>query len=164
MLQLCCCFLECSTLSKLLGQHSQDPTLREAIGDCLILTLEGKEIRRNERHIIELHALSSDGFGWSAEVIRFHRLVNSITFQLFCVPLHVIFPIDTANADSMFNLQCQWRELGLTLSPDEIEDVAVLTAIGRITNGNFRLVQCLFSQIQRIMAINQLSRITEEVV
>ena len=58
----------------------------------------------------------------------------------------------------------EWRELGLTLSPDDYEDVAVMTAIARITNGNFRVVQRLFSQIERIMAINQLGRITEEVV
>jgi DNA transposition AAA+ family ATPase len=39
-----------------------------------------------------------------------------------------------------------------------------MACIARITNGNFRLIQRLFSQIQRIMEINQLSRVTEEVV
>lgn len=34
----------------------------------------------------------------------------------------------------------------------------------RITGGNFRLVERLFGQIQRVLEINQLSTITREVV
>lgn len=36
--------------------------------------------------------------------------------------------------------------------------------MARIIGGNFRLVQRLFAQIQRIMEINTLSTITREVV
>lgn len=61
-------------------------------------------------------------------------------------------------------LQQKWEELGLALSPDDLEDAEAVAAVARITNGNFRLIQRLFSQIQRIMEINQVSRITEEVV
>ena len=39
-----------------------------------------------------------------------------------------------------------------------------LGAIARITGGNFRLVQRLFGQIERILRINQLLTITQEVV
>jgi DNA transposition AAA+ family ATPase len=63
-----------------------------------------------------------------------------------------------------FILQHQWRKLGLTLSPDRFDDVDVMAAIARITHGNFRLVQRLFSQIQRIMEINALTEVTEDVV
>lgn len=37
-------------------------------------------------------------------------------------------------------------------------------SIIKITNGNFRLIQRLFSQIERILEINQLTSITTEVV
>ncbi|WP_409340262.1 hypothetical protein [Paenibacillus sp. MBLB4367] len=37
-------------------------------------------------------------------------------------------------------------------------------SIVRITNGNFRVLQRLFSQIERIMQINDLKNITKEVV
>ncbi len=34
----------------------------------------------------------------------------------------------------------------------------------RITNGNFRLIQRLFTQIERILQINELRTVTKEVV
>jgi DNA transposition AAA+ family ATPase len=61
-------------------------------------------------------------------------------------------------------LQQKWQELGLTFAPDDLEDAQAQAAVARITNGNFRLIQRLFSQIQRIMEINHLTQITEEVV
>ncbi len=39
-----------------------------------------------------------------------------------------------------------------------------MTAIIRITGGNFRLVQGLFAQITRVMAINHLTHVTKEAV
>ncbi len=63
-----------------------------------------------------------------------------------------------------FILQQKWQDLNLTLSPGNLDDAEAMAAIARITNGNFRLIQRLFAQIQRIMEINALSRITEEEV
>ena len=39
-----------------------------------------------------------------------------------------------------------------------------MSAVMRITGGNFRLIHRLFSQIERIMQINQLQTVTKEVV
>ena len=39
-----------------------------------------------------------------------------------------------------------------------------MAAIARITGGNFRLVQRLFTQMERILRINQLHSVTKEVV
>ena len=50
------------------------------------------------------------------------------------------------------------------LSADDFTDAEAIAAVARITSGNFRLVQRLFAQIQRIMEINNLSTITREVV
>jgi hypothetical protein len=55
-------------------------------------------------------------------------------------------------------------QLGLNMADDQPADAAVLNAIARVTGGNFRLVQRLFSQIERIVAINNLPAVTTEVV
>lgn len=69
------------------------------------------------------------------------------------------------SADELrFILEQKWRELGLAINLSEFEDVEAMTAIIRITNGNFRLVQRLFAQIARLMAINRLQRVSREVV
>jgi DNA transposition AAA+ family ATPase len=61
-------------------------------------------------------------------------------------------------------LEHKWKELGLTLRPDDPDDVEAVSAITRITGGNFRLIQRLFTQIERIMAINELNVISKDVV
>lgn len=58
----------------------------------------------------------------------------------------------------------KWTELDLTFAPDDYTDAEALAAIARITGGNFRLVQRLFSRIARILEINRLQMITKEVV
>ncbi len=40
----------------------------------------------------------------------------------------------------------------------------MINAIARVTGGNFRLVQRLFAQIERIVTINKLPAVTTEVV
>ena len=74
-----------------------------------------------------------------------------------------------------------WSRLDLKMNPNDFTDaeargaVAPLVvlrrsahtrcaAIARITNGNFRLVNRLFRQIQRVIKINELNCITAEVV
>jgi putative transposase len=63
-----------------------------------------------------------------------------------------------------FVLQRHWAALGLTLSADDFTDAEAIAAVHRITNGNFRLVQRLFTQITRVLEINGLSVISREVV
>jgi len=63
-----------------------------------------------------------------------------------------------------FILEHKWRQLKLTLDKNDFTDNEAVSAIVRITGGNFRLLQRLFSQIERIMEINQLRMVTKEVV
>lgn len=63
-----------------------------------------------------------------------------------------------------FVLANRWQELGLTIDPHDFTDAEAIAAVARITNGNFRLIQRLFTQITRIRDINQLHSITKEVV
>jgi DNA transposition AAA+ family ATPase len=58
----------------------------------------------------------------------------------------------------------KWRQLGLELHPDDFTDAEAMAAIMRITGGNLRLVQRLFSQIERILQINRLQAVTADVV
>lgn len=61
-------------------------------------------------------------------------------------------------------LAYKWEELGLSIKLEDFSDYEALASIIKITNGNFRLIQRLFTQIERILEINQLTSITTQVV
>ena len=63
-----------------------------------------------------------------------------------------------------FVLERRWPKYGHPLDPDDFTDSQALAAIARITRGNFRLVDRLFTQMERIMQINELNIITDDVV
>lgn len=69
-----------------------------------------------------------------------------------------------SEAELRFVVARKWAELGLTCSPDDFADVEAVAAIARITGGNFRLVQRLCAQIDRVVRINELQMVTAEVV
>lgn len=59
----------------------------------------------------------------------------------------------------LFVLDRHWKHLGRTLNPDDFTDAQAVAAIERITRGNFRLLERLFPQINRVLKINQLETI-----
>jgi DNA transposition AAA+ family ATPase len=61
-------------------------------------------------------------------------------------------------------LAWQWQQLGLLLDSVDPNDAAAVATVLRITSGNFRLIERLFSQIDRVLRINQLRAVTKEVV
>lgn len=63
-----------------------------------------------------------------------------------------------------FVLTRHWRKLGLTLDEADFTDTQAIASIARITGGNFRLLHRLFVQIERILKINGLSVVTDDVV
>ncbi|WP_237457223.1 Mu transposase C-terminal domain-containing protein [Leisingera sp. MMG026] len=63
-----------------------------------------------------------------------------------------------------FVLTRHWRKLGMTLDDADFTDHQAVASIARITGGNFRLLHRLFVQIERILKINELSLVTDEVV
>lgn len=69
-----------------------------------------------------------------------------------------------SQAEMRFLLETYWEKFGLSINPNDYTDAEAIATICRITNGNFRLINRLFRQIERIMKINELSCITAEVV
>ena len=63
-----------------------------------------------------------------------------------------------------FVLAWQWQQLGLLLDLEYTNDAEAVAAVMRITSGNFRLIERLFSQIDRVLQINQLRAVTKDVV
>jgi DNA transposition AAA+ family ATPase len=66
--------------------------------------------------------------------------------------------------EAHFILTQKWHQWGLTLQRDDFTDAEEVAAIIRITGGNFRLMHRLFTQIERILQINELQTVTKEVV
>ncbi|MCV3162440.1 hypothetical protein OHD86_12495, partial [Enterococcus faecium] len=61
-------------------------------------------------------------------------------------------------------LEYKWSDLGIDIKLEDFSDYAAITTIIKITKGNFRLIHRLFAQIDRILRINQMDKITVEVV
>ena len=69
-----------------------------------------------------------------------------------------------AGDELTFVLTRHWRSLGIDLDDADFTDAQAIAPIARITGGNFRLLHRLFVQIARIMKINDLTVITDNVV
>jgi DNA transposition AAA+ family ATPase len=94
--------------------------------------------------------------GLEKRLARFAQLYSQVGF---------VHQYRVLSTDAMRQiLVYKWQQLGLTLRPDDFADAEGMAAIIRITNGNLRLVQRLFSQIERIMQINRLPAISPDVV
>jgi len=94
--------------------------------------------------------------GIERRLARFPQLYSRIGFA------HEYRPL---SADELhFVLGHHWNTLGLTLTAEDFADAEATAAVARITQGNFRLVQRLFDQIQRVLDINGFRTITQEVV
>ncbi|MBO0465943.1 AAA family ATPase [Enterococcus plantarum] len=61
-------------------------------------------------------------------------------------------------------LEYKWSELGIPIKLEDFSDYEAITSIVKITGGNFRLIHRLFTQIDRILEINQLKTVSVEVV
>jgi DNA transposition AAA+ family ATPase len=94
--------------------------------------------------------------GLERRLVRYPQLYSRIGFVHHYRPL--------AAEELRFLLAHKWRQLGLTLAPDDYTDAEAVAAIARTTGGNFRLVQRLWSQVERILQINGLRTVTKEVV
>lgn len=94
--------------------------------------------------------------GIEKRLSRFPQLYSRVGFA------HEYRPLQ--RAELLFVLKRHWRKLGLELDEAEFTDAQAIAAIARITGGNFRLLQRLFAQIERVLRINELTAVTDDVV
>jgi DNA transposition AAA+ family ATPase len=94
--------------------------------------------------------------GLQKRLARYPQLYSRVGF------VHQFRPLSGQELQTV--IERQSVQLGLGLALDEQTDTAVVNAIARITGGNFRLVERLFAQIQRVVRINDLAAVTTEVV
>ncbi|WP_426997805.1 AAA family ATPase [Pseudarthrobacter sp. N5] len=69
-----------------------------------------------------------------------------------------------AQEELNFVLERRWHKLGQTLDPEDFTEAQAIAAVARITRGNFRLIDRLFTQVERATKINELSTITDDVI
>jgi DNA transposition AAA+ family ATPase len=94
--------------------------------------------------------------GIEKRMARYPQLYSRVGFAHHYRPLQ--------GDELTFVLTRHWRQLGLSLDSADFTDTQAMAAISRITRGNFRLLHRLFVQIERILLINELNVITEDVV
>jgi len=94
--------------------------------------------------------------GFEKRLARYAQLYSRVGFA------HAYRPL--GNDEMNFILEHHWKRLGCTLDPDDFTDQEAVTAIFRTTAGNFRLLQRLFAQIERIMKLNNMKSVTREIV
>jgi len=133
--------------------------------DCCELILVDEADRLKMQSLEELRDLyDRDGFGLiligmpglEKRLSRYPQLYSRVGFA------HAYRPL--SREEMQFVLSHHFQKLGSTLQPDDFTDQEAVAAIIRVTGGNFRLLQRLFSQISRILKLNDLSTITCEVV
>ena len=107
-----------------------------------------------DRHGLGLILIGMPGI--EKRLSRYPQLYSRVGFAHQYRPLR--------DEELTFVLTRRWRQLGLGLDDADFTDAQAVAAIVRITDGNFRLVHRLFVQIERILRINGLSAVTDDVV
>ncbi len=94
--------------------------------------------------------------GMEKRLARYPQLYSRVGFAHHYRPLQ--------GDELAFVLTRHWRQLGLELDEADFTDAQAIASIARMTGGNFRLLHRLFVQIGRILKINGLTTITNDVV
>jgi DNA transposition AAA+ family ATPase len=94
--------------------------------------------------------------GLEKRLARYPQLYSRIGFA------HPFRPL--SQEEMKFILTHYWTELDLVLEDKNFTDQEAIAAIIRITGGNFRLLHRLLTQIGRILKVNELQTITQEIV
>lgn len=61
-------------------------------------------------------------------------------------------------------LEEKWSQLGMSLTVGDFLDEEAVGAIVRITGGNFRVLETLLSEIERLLEVNEMKMVSKEVV
>ena len=94
--------------------------------------------------------------GIDKRMARYPQLYSRVGFAHHYRPLQ--------GDELTFVLTRHWRKLGLSLDSADFTDTQAIAASSRITRGNFRLLHRLCVQLERILRINELPILPEDVV
>ena len=94
--------------------------------------------------------------GIEKRLARYPQLYSRVGF------VHHFRPLPALELRAL--LKSRWRQLGMEYDPGEPHTAEAGGSIERITGGNFRLLDRLLAQIDRILRINEMQVITKEVV
>ena len=133
-----------------------DPTELLIVDEVDRLKMQGLEQLRDiyDRSRLGLVLIGMPGI--EKRMARYPQLYSRVGF---------VHRFNTLSVEEMhFILAHKWQQLGLTLDPVDFTDHEAMVAIINITGGNFRLIQRLFTQIERILQINELRTVTKQVV
>ncbi len=132
-----------------------DPTALLVIDEADRLRIAGLEQTRSifDRGGIGMSMIGMQGI--EKRLACYPQLYSRIGF------VHEFRPLSTSEIRQL--LERHWTSPGVRLPGDGIETVAAASII-RITGGNFRLLNRLLTQVERILEINALRSVTKEVV
>lgn len=134
----------------------EDPTTLILVDEADRLKMAGLEQMRDifDQGGIGLVLIGMPGL--EKRLSRYPQLYSRVGF------IHAFRPL---SADEMRHLLgAKWNAMGCALTEGDFTDEEALTAVIRVTGGNFRLLHRLLAQIERILQINELKTITCEVV
>jgi Holliday junction resolvasome RuvABC ATP-dependent DNA helicase subunit len=66
--------------------------------------------------------------------------------------------------EMLFIISNYLTTLDIKIDPQDFTDQETITAVVQVTRGNFRLLNRLLKQIERIMKINMMKTVTKEIV
>jgi hypothetical protein len=75
--------------------------------------------------------------------------------------VHEFRPLDSAQVQDL--LESRWAPAGVTLPTEQLLPDVIATLV-RMTGGNFRLLTRLLTQIERVLTVNDLNRVSVAVV
>lgn len=132
-----------------------DPTELVIVDEANRLKVTSLEQLRDfyDRRSVGLMLMGMPGI--EKRMVRYPQLYSRVGF------VHVIRPLEADELRAV--LDRKWDQWGIGQASETVTTEAK-AAIIRITQGNFRLLQWLFEQIGRILALNDLHAITPEVV
>ena len=147
------------------AQYKQYQSLRREIRDTPLLLIIDEADRLRMASLEQVRAIFDQGGmglvligmpGLEKRLARYAQLYSRVGFvHEFCA---------LAEPEARGLLLEGWKPPGVALPSDGLSDDEALAAILRITEGNFRLLSRLLTQIARVLTINNLRQVAPAVV
>ena len=147
------------------AEYKQYQSRRREIRDTPMLLIIDEADRLRMASLEQVRAIFDQGGmglvligmpGLEKRLARYAQFYSRVGF------VHEFRPLAEPEARGL--LLGSWQPPGVALPGDGLSDEEALAAILRITDGNFRLLSRLLTQIARVMTINNLLRVTPAVV